>query len=154
MNDPLRDGRPALLALMLAVAACSGAPDVSAPPEGVETLTGTVAIPIPGSDLASPPSSVSQSCTGAGVLADIHEGTPIVVRNGAGTTLQTGALGPGEVMPGSEGQGCWFAFEVPDVPLGENFYTVQVADRAVRIYSANELDADDWTIAIAPIGTD
>jgi hypothetical protein len=146
-------GRAALL-VILAVAACSGPPDVSAPPAGVETLSGTVAIPIAGSDVASPPSSVSQSCTGEGVLADIHEGTPIVVRDGAGSTLQSGSLGPGEFTPGSNGQSCQFAFQVHDIPLGENFYTVQVADRAVRIYSADQLEADGWTIAIAPVGAD
>jgi hypothetical protein len=143
----------ATLLVILAVAACSGPPDVSAPPAGVQTLSGTVAIPIAGS-LASPPVSTSQSCTGEGVLADIHEGTPIVVRDGAGATLQSGELGPGEITPGNEGQACSFAFQVHDVPLGENFYTVQVADRAVRIYSADQLEADGWTIAIAPIGAD
>ena len=139
---------------ILAVAACSGPPEVSAPPAGVVTLSGSVVIPIPGIDLASPPSSVPPSCTGRGDLADIHEETEIVVRDGAGTILETGALGPGEFVPGNEGLSCWFGFQVPDIPLGANFYTVQVADRAVRIYSADDLEADDWDIVIAPIGAD
>jgi hypothetical protein len=139
---------------VLVVAACSGPPEVSAPPAGVVSLSGTVAIPIAGIDLASPPSSVPPFCTGSGALADIHEGTEIVVRDGAGTILETEALGPGEVVPGNEGRSCWFAFQVFDIPLGANFYTVQVADRAVRIYSADELEADDWDIVIAPIGED
>ena len=85
-------------------------------------------------------------------MADIHEGTQIVVRDGAGTILETGALGPGEVVPGDEGLSCWFGFQIPNIPLGANFYTVQVADRAVRIHSADELEADDRDIVIAPIG--
>ena len=87
-------------------------------------------------------------------MADIHEGTEIVVRDGAGMILETGSLGPGEVVPGNEGLSCWFGFQIPNIPLGANFYTVQVADRAVRIYSAEELEADDWDIVIAPIGDD
>jgi hypothetical protein len=148
-----RRGLAPLSLAVLAIAACSGPPEVNPAPEGVVTLNGTVAIPIAGSP-ASPPSSVSQSCTGDGVLADIHEGTPIIVRNGAGSTLQDGSLGPGEITPGDEGQSCSFAFQVHDIPLGENFYTVQVADRAVRIYSADQLDAAGWDIAIAPVGAD
>jgi hypothetical protein len=144
----------AALLVILAVAACSGPPEVNPAPEGVVTLSGTVAIPIAASDVASPPSSVSQSCTGEGVLADIHEGTPIVVRDGAGSTLQTGSLGPGELTPRSDGPSCQFPFQVHDIPLGENFYTVQVADRAVRIYSGDQLEADGWIIAIAPVGAD
>jgi hypothetical protein len=139
---------------VLAVAACSAPPEVSAPPAGVVTLSGSVAIPIPGIDLASPPSSVPPSCTGSGASADIHEGTEIIVRDGAGTILEAGSLGPGEVVPGNEGLSCWFGFQVPDIPLGANFYTVQVADRAVRIYAADDLEADDWDIVMAPIGVD
>ena len=139
---------------VLAVAACSGPPEVSAPPAGVVTLSGSVVIPIPGVDLGSPPSSVPASCAGSGSLADIHEGTELVVRDGAGTILESGLLGPGEVVRGDEGLSCWFGFEVSDIPLGANFYTVQVAERAVRIYSADELNADDWDIVIAPLGED
>jgi hypothetical protein len=142
----------AILLGVLVVAACSGPPAGSAPPPEVVTLGGRVAIPIAGIDLASPPSSIPPSCTGSGALADIHEGTEIVVRDGAGTILETGALGPGEVVAANEGLSCWFGFHVPDVPLGANFYTVQVADRAVRIYSADELEASDWDIVIAPVG--
>ena len=149
----VRGGHAVLLGV-LAVAACSGPPEVSAPPAGVVTLSGSVAIPITGIDLASPSSSVPPPCTGSGGLADIHEGTEIVVRDGAGTILETGSLGPGEVVPGNGGLSCWFGFQVPDIRLGANFYTVQVADRAVRIYSADELEANDWDIAIAPIGED
>jgi hypothetical protein len=119
------------------------------------TLSGSVVIPDSEADLASPPPSASASCTGAGALSDIRDGTPIVVRDGAGAILQSGSLGPGELWPGDVGQTCRFAFQVPDIPLGANFYTVQVADRAVRIYSADQLDADDWDIVIAPpVGAD
>jgi hypothetical protein len=143
-----------MVVVALAVTACAGPPAVSAPLAGVETLSGTVAIPIAGGDPASSQPSGSGSCAGDGVLADIHEGTQVVVRDGAGTILQSGSLGPGEIVPGSEGESCWFEFEVPDIPGGENFYTVQVAERAVRIYSADTLEADGWDIAIAPIGAD
>lgn len=70
------------------------------------------------------------SCWGYNGYEDIHEGTPVVVTDAAGTTVAIGKLGPG-VPKGTadKADSCTFSWEVLNVPVGSDFYGVEVSHR-------------------------
>jgi hypothetical protein len=76
------------------------------------------------------------SCEGDGGYSDIHAGTQVTVADAAGTVVATGILGSGTARSIVS---CEFAFTVPDVPTGEDFYQVTVSHRGTLTYTADEL---------------
>jgi len=87
------------------------------------TLSGDVTVK---SGLGKP----TEPCEGT---SDIHLDAPVVVRDSAGKTVALGGLQAGAYV--SEGEGmtnsvhCTFSFRVTDVPSGDGFYSIEVANR-------------------------
>jgi hypothetical protein len=72
----------------------------------------------------------SGNCQGQGEYADIHGGTPVVVRDAQGRLLTTGALQPGRAGP--FGTGCSFEFAIT-VPAGRGSYQFSIAKRVEAV---------------------
>lgn len=98
------------------------------------TLTGTF-------QLLDPGSGPDANCRGDGGYSDISGGTDVVVRDGSGSVLAKGALGPGRRNGGS----CTFQFTVRKIPEVD-FYEVEVGRRGSLTYSFDELEARDWQV--------
>ncbi|MCE3553911.1 hypothetical protein LWC33_20945 [Pseudonocardia sp. RS11V-5] len=75
-------------------------------------------------------------CSGSGGYSDIHAGTGVMIANASGAVIATGALSTGRA---SSSTTCDFAFTVPDVPAGEDFYQVTVSHRGTLTCTADEL---------------
>jgi hypothetical protein len=80
----------------------------------------------------------------------LRAGTPVVVKDVAGTTIATGELEAGEIVDLSfaEHNGCRFPFTVEDVPVSA-YYEIEISDDSARIgtsISYDELEAGDWTV--------
>jgi hypothetical protein len=100
--------------------------------------------------------NMGKSCITDGGYADISTGTQVTVKNGTGKVLALGSLGPGSTsdwltLPtfdpetGSiesrpQATKCRFAFSVPNVPEGEDFYAVEVSHRGEVRYSRSDLN--------------
>ncbi|MCE0766287.1 hypothetical protein LWC35_25780 [Pseudonocardia kujensis] len=80
--------------------------------------------------------SSGTTCSGSGGYSDIHAGTGVTIANASGAVVATGALATGRA---SSPTTCDFAFTVPDVPAGEDFYQVTVSHRGTLTSSADEL---------------
>lgn len=65
-------------------------------------------------------------CSGSDGYGDISEGTQVAVYSASGEVIGVGALGAGSRTTPST---CVFDVQVPDVPLGESFYQVEVSHR-------------------------
>jgi hypothetical protein len=76
------------------------------------------------------------TCSGAGGYSDIHAGTGVTIANASGAVIATGALSTGRA---SSSTTCDFAFTVPDVPAGEDFYQVTVSHRGTLTSTADDL---------------
>lgn len=89
-------------------------------------------------------------CKGAGGYSDIGPGTSVTVRNGKGDVLGVGKLGEG--LPSNNGVQVYFCdwtVQIPDVPVDEDFYAVEVADRGEITSSGKDLAADDWIVEVS-----
>jgi hypothetical protein len=85
-------------------------------------------------------------CWGDEGYKDMTEGTAVVVRDESGTTIAAGRLGVGAYT--RDGGDCIFEFTIDDVPEAA-FYSVEVADRGEITYSADELEAADWSVELS-----
>jgi len=74
-------------------------------------------------------------CSGSGGYADITAGASVTVTDAAGTIVETSSLGPGTVISGT----CEFSLDVPKVPEGSAFYSVEVSHRGKVTYSSEQL---------------
>lgn len=81
---------------------------------------------------------------------DIREGAAVVVSDGDGKVLATGALGPGTVtLTGVRDFGyCAFPINVPAVPETA-FYKVEVSHRGAQTYSLADMNAKDWKLDLS-----
>jgi len=75
--------------------------------------------------------TASGTCTGWNDFEDISIGTEVIITGAASETVALGELG----LPLMRGDGatreCEIQFVIPDVPHGERFYGVQIAQRDV-----------------------
>lgn len=85
------------------------------------------------------------NCFGSGGYDDIQAGVSVTVRDGGGSLLATGRLGPGVRQ---ELVTCTFEFEVPSLPMSD-FYSVEVGRRGELSYSFDELDSMGWRVAFS-----
>ncbi|MEA2576491.1 MAG: hypothetical protein QOD78_79 [Chloroflexota bacterium] len=81
------------------------------------------------------------SCSGNGGYSDIRPGANVVLRDGDGKLLSTGALGAG-VGSGSQ---CVLDFSLPEVPE-VSFYTIEVGKRGNLSYSLADMKSMGWAI--------
>ena len=111
----------------LALTACAGdgadGPSTRAEPTPTKAATFTV------SGYLTANGSFGLACRGIGESADLHRGTPVVVRDAGGTKVAAGALGDGFADDDAPQSRCIFSFTVRKVPEGNGPFTVQVARR-------------------------
>lgn len=136
----------ALLVAAVSISACSGEPDKPDKAVGPERQTVTVAFRLADYDTAF------YECEGAEGYSDLGPETPVTIRDGSGEVLGVGKLGDGKPSSnGVQAAYCDWTARV-DVPAGEDFYAVEVADRGEMTVSADELAADGWTVSMS-LGT-
>jgi hypothetical protein len=74
-----------------------------------------------------------QGIDSCSVGTDIHSGTSVVIRDSAGKTVALGSLQAGVYAPLGSGStvalNCTFPFSLTDVPAGDRFYSIEVANR-------------------------
>ena len=75
-------------------------------------------------------------CHGMEGYDDIRGVAQVIVRNGDGKTLAIGALEQGMLQDYGV---CLFDFEVPGVPPGEKFYSVEVSHRGEITYDESDI---------------
>jgi hypothetical protein len=124
----------ATLALVLALSACSrdaAAPEAPDEPD-MFTVAGSLTLKDPGGVFYVSDGSTGDSCTGKGGYDDVRRGATVVVRNSRGEKLALGALDVGfltedssEYLPAP----CVFDFQVRDVPVDGDLYSIEVAHR-------------------------
>jgi hypothetical protein len=80
---------------------------------------------------------------------DLRAGTPVVVKDVAGSTVATGELEPGVIVDLSFAveNGCRFDFTVEDVPVSA-YYQIEIGDPAhtTASFSYDELESMNWTV--------
>lgn len=121
-----------LMTLAAVLTGCSGSPAATAAPTAtLRAITGVITVN--GSTLGT-------VCSPKPGYDDIHEGTQVTLKDGAGTIIGTSALGP--VAIGGR-QACDYAFTiagVPEVP----FYAIEVGHRGEVTASLAEMQASGW----------
>ncbi|WP_374974655.1 hypothetical protein ACEYYH_12170 [Microbacterium trichothecenolyticum] len=135
MLNPLPRGVVCTLALLtggLLLAGCAGASE----PEATETteIRGALTVPtvheVVGNTIV-----VEPTCESAPGYDDVRKGGQVAVLDPEGTIVAIGELGEGK--PGT-GNDCTFPFVVPDVPLGEKFYSIDVGNEFRGIHTIPE----------------
>lgn len=82
--------------------------------------------------------NVGSGCQGDGGYSDLSEGASITVTDASGTTVGTGRLEQGDPIRGGR---CVFGFSVPGVKGGSEFYGIEIANRGVVTYTADQIMA-------------
>jgi len=95
--------------------------------------------------------ALGDSCEADGVSYDLRGGTPVVVKDVAGTAVARSELEAGVIVETnlSEPQGCRFAFTVEHVPVS-SYYKVEFVDPdgpSVSL-SYDELEAAGWFVEL------
>lgn len=81
-------------------------------------------------------------CAGRGGYDDIRAGTDVVVYGPQDETVGLGRLSPGTGSGSTDHPTCVFTFTVPNVPVGKQFYSIEVAHRGKLHYTEAQLHAD------------
>jgi len=146
-----------LLAVAFLVAAClatfascglGGGSGVPAPERGEPiTIKGAVWFEPLGGAFSG---ELGDSCEAADASPPLRAGTPVVVKDVAGSTIATGELEAGEIvdLTFAEQNGCRFAFTIEDVPVSA-YYEIEVSDDSARTaatFSYDELEALNWFV--------
>jgi hypothetical protein len=82
---------------------------------------------------------IGSVCASPSGYQDIAQDSQIKITDAHGTTIGLGYLGAGYINGDSLPQYCDFPFAVNDVPGGQNFYGLQVANRNAITYTAKAL---------------
>jgi hypothetical protein len=117
-------------ALVLTVAGCAPTTNASpASPASPATLTVTGEMTVGAGSMGTAGGPCTADPAG---LDDIHSGTSVVLRDSAGKTVALGSLQAGVYapLPGpTVALNCTFPFSLTDVPAGDRFYSIEVANR-------------------------
>jgi len=88
-------------------------------------------------------------CEVDGQSYDLRAGTPVVVKDVAGSSIATGALEPGVIVDLSFAgrHGCRFDFTIEDVPTSA-YYQFEIGDpvQTSASFSYDELESMNWTV--------
>ncbi len=141
------------LTLAAAVALLSGCGASAAPAasESSESRTINGTLVLKGGEYPT----TRSTCRGSGGYSDIHSGAQVKVTNEAGFIVGTGFLGDGQ--PGEDilnmdfAVNCTFPVTIPVVDEAK-FYTITVGNRGGMTYSASDLEALGYEIALS-LGT-
>ena len=122
-------------------------PAPAAAPPAPFTVTGAIVVP---ADILSSGQAVGESCATDDGYDDIQAGAQVTVKDAAGTVVAVGRLQAGTVaelygegdMPALLGYAskCTFAFDVTNVPAGQQIYSVEVSHRGELQYNRDQLD--------------
>ena len=137
-----------LLAVALLVAACAPGPTpvpptaepTAAPTVTAYRLVGSVTLRTEYLNIES-----ERGCFGTGGYDDIARGLGVVVRDGTGVVLATGALRKGRIIASYS---CAFEFVVEAVPDAA-FYSIEVGHRGALTYSRADLEAAEWFVELS-----
>ena len=106
------------------------------------TLTGELHLQHQGFFLSR--SAVGDPCKGLGPNSDLLGGTPVVVKDQAGTVVATGALDIGRVAAGSA---CEFNLVVGEIPKADA-YEFDIGGRTAGRYRYDDLVARGWQVEL------
>lgn len=132
MRPPL--ALAALACLALALAACSSEPPKPQTPSALK-VSGVITV-TPSNYPNVWPGEANTPCATTDGFSDIAPGTQVVITDAASKTLALGRL---EVGTRDGVGGCSFAFTVPGVPLGQQFYGIEVSHRGRLQYTADQV---------------
>lgn len=140
--------KPLILVGLLITAGVSATAFALSQESDGHTVSGTFSVTDPDMRRTGPQEG---PCSTEGGYDDVQVGLRVVIKDGSGSILATGALGRGEWAPHrvsgvSYEKVCRFSFAVNDVP-DSDFYTIEVGRRGELSYSKAELEALDWTVA-------
>ena len=135
MLNPSPRGVVCALALLtggLLLTGCSGASE----PEATETteVRGTLTVPTV-HEVVGNTTIVEPTCEAAPGYGDVRKGGQVAVLDPEGTIVAIGELGEGKSGIGND---CTFPFSVPDVPVGEKFYSIDVGNEFRGIHTITE----------------
>ena len=91
-------------------------------------------------EILRPP--LGKACVGSGGYGDLQGGVRVVVKDGQGKVIATGALWDGRLERRNT---CVFPFQVIPVPNAE-FYEIEVGRRGSQTFSHSELESNDWSV--------
>lgn len=137
-----------LVVVALMLIACNGNT-----PETTTTLVATTApLAITGTvTLEEPRNPDNPTCQGSDGFDDLAERANVVVRDGDGAVMGTGALSVGTpvtVSPDDQATHyCQFTFDVP-LTGAADFYTVEIAGREGPVYSHEEMESLGWVVEL------
>lgn len=103
-----------------------------------------------GAEVSTSPAGDAASCVGTGDIADINQGTPVVIRDVGGQIVGQTSLGIGVWEPfetSDEWGFCDFMAEPIEIPESP-FYTIEIGGRMGVSFSLDEMNADQWTIEV------
>lgn len=82
------------------------------------------------------------------VFDHIKSGSQVVVRNGEGSVIAKGELGPGVLDPaGTALLGCYFSYEV-EVPAAD-FYLIEIGGEESPVFSHADLEERGWEVHLS-----
>ena len=137
MLNPSPRGVVCTLALLtggLLLTGCAGAGES----EATETaeIRGTLTVPTVHEVVGNNTVIIGDTCEAADGYGDVHKGGQVAVLDPEGTIVAIGELGEGK--PTTVGNDCTFPFSVPDVPVGEKFYSIDVGNEFRGIHTITE----------------
>ena len=91
-------------------------------------------------------SSANGTCQGSGGYSDLAPGVSVVVYSDTGDVLSTVPLGQGHDLQSNVG--CEFTFTVPNLPDASS-YSVEVSHRGKLTYTKEQLESNNWTVALS-----
>jgi hypothetical protein len=87
--------------------------------------------------------NTGQGCWGYFAYTDVRAGTTVTVADASGTTVAMGKLDQGQTVMDTDdptrAQSCLWTVDVPAVPSGRAFYSVQIGDRSPQRFPEAEL---------------
>ncbi len=144
----------ALVAVALVATACGGSSNSSNSADSADSADSTPAasptiattpstFPLKGQLTIGPTNTLRLGsvtmgdCAGSGGLIDLHDGTPVVVQDEAGTILATTVTASEYERLGPKFGQCHLTFSV-DVPGGQKFYQVSIGGRDPYVATLDE----------------
>lgn len=129
---------PALATVLLLAGCGDSQPKAasSSPTPGVFKVQGVISVDAGNTVPSQTEYSDGGDCVLAGGYEDIQTGAQVTVKDQDGTVIGLGALDVGHIQNGK----CQFGFEVPGVPEGRNFYSIEVSHRGALQYTRATLD--------------
>lgn len=143
----------AITVMAMMVVSCGGSDmaatttTVAEPTTTSAPTTTTIPVPTVNGAIVLREFSSSEPCFGRGGFDDMRGGANVVVRDGNGNVIGTGALESGVLVDTVSGISnyCEFGFSV-ELARTADFYTVEVAGRGGPVYSHADMEENGWEV--------